>query len=330
MVNIEKDEEITISYFGDLRVFEQRQQLLKKAFGFDCACRLCSLPLEQRDAMDKRIKEIEDLHEMLDDEVSFLVNPIKCLHSIHKVLPELESEGMVDSTIPRLYTHAFKITVAHSDLARTKIFCQRALDSRVVSEGHESLAIKSLISLIEEPSRHEFYGWSERYKSSVEDTPKSLLDQTAFENWLWHFPHSQLANLRNVKSFPVFEGLDGLPEDIELASPLGRCRGEDFHDFWMPRKHWVFLGEIVHIEAVWRVRLIVKDKAGHQLPVAFYTETRGREIAASMLRFGRTVAILYAAKHVFMDGTAGIRHEDLTRLQVNPTIYPYHKMLTLV
>jgi hypothetical protein len=36
-----------------------------------------------------------------------------------------------------------------------------------------------------------------------------------------------------------------------------------------------------------------------------------------MLRVGRAVVILYAAQHVFLDRTVGIRHEDPGRLRVS-------------
>lgn len=128
--------------------------------------------------------------------------------------------------------------------------------------------------------------------------------------------HGQLANLRNIMSFPYFKGIDGLPRDWEpnYNDVIPRCMTETDSE---SQKHWAFLGEITHIEAAWRVRLIVKDKTGLQLPIAFYTETRGREIGASMLRVGYTVAILYASQHGFLDGTVGIRHEDPGRLQVS-------------
>ncbi|KAK6698995.1 hypothetical protein SNK05_011813 [Fusarium graminearum] len=119
-------------------------------------------------------------------------------------------------------------------------------------------------------------------------------------------------------SFPYFKGIDGLPRDWEpnYNDVIPRCMTETDSE---SQKHWAFLGEITHIEAAWRVRLIVKDKTGLQLPIAFYTETRGREIGASMLRVGYTVAILYASQHGFLDGTVGIRHEDPGRLQILPT-----------
>ncbi|KAK2485985.1 hypothetical protein H9L39_03965 [Fusarium oxysporum f. sp. albedinis] len=51
---------------------------------------------------------------------------------------------------------------------------------------------------------------------------------------------------------------------------------------------------------------------------AIYTEARGVEIGPSNLQVGNTVAIFYAVKHLFMDMTIGIRHEDLQYLKIFP------------
>ncbi len=75
----------------------------------------------------------------------------------------------------------------------------------------------------------------------------------------------------------------------------------------MPRKHWCFLAEIIDIESLFRVKLIVQDKAGVTVPVAFHTDGRGTEFAPSQLH---TVAILYAHQHSFLDLTIGIRQEE--------------------
>ncbi|RGP68880.1 mynd finger and set [Fusarium sporotrichioides] len=132
-----------------------------------------------------------------------------------------------------------------------------------------------------------------------------------------------LASLRNTTSFPLFSGSVGLPTETELQLLFEKSFPnpitETWQDYWQHSKHWAFIGEITHIEALWRVRLIVKDKSGHEILVAFYTETRGTEIGASMFRVGRAVVILYAAQHAFMDRTVGIRHEDPGRLRILPT-----------
>ncbi|KAH0559823.1 hypothetical protein GP486_003658 [Trichoglossum hirsutum] len=120
------------------------------------------------------------------------------------------------------------------------------------------------------------------------------------------------ANLRNEGTFPTFSGL---PEDdgIDLS----------FYDTadgfsYTPRKHWCFLAEIIDIEKLIRVLLIVRDKAGATMRVAFYTDGRGTELAPSKLQIGHTIAILYAHQHGFLDGTTGIRQEESCAVKVIP------------
>ncbi|KAH7205909.1 hypothetical protein DER44DRAFT_317826 [Fusarium oxysporum] len=118
---------------------------------------------------------------------------------------------------------------------------------------------------------------------------------------------AQLANLRDKEHFPAFEDLAW---DNHLDPHYYRERE---NGFWEPHKHWVFIGEIDL-----RVKLTVKDRDGLEIPVAIYTEARGVEIGPSNLQVGNTVAIFYAVKHLFMDMTIGIRHEDLQYLKIFP------------
>ncbi|KAH8754747.1 hypothetical protein F5883DRAFT_397548, partial [Diaporthe sp. PMI_573] len=119
-------------------------------------------------------------------------------------------------------------------------------------------------------------------------------------------------NFRNDEKFPIFAGLPG-ENDINLT----------FYDAadgfsYIPRKHWCFLAEIIDIESLFRVKLIVQDKAGATVPVAFHTDGRGTEFAPSQLRSGYTVAILYAHRHSFLDLTIGIRQEEYCGVKFFP------------
>ncbi|RYP61730.1 hypothetical protein DL770_009731 [Monosporascus sp. CRB-9-2] len=135
------------------------------------------------------------------------------------------------------------------------------------------------------------------------------------------FAKQRYANFRNEETFPTFAGLPG-ENDIDLP----------FYDTvdgftYTPRKHWCFLTEIMDVELFIRVRLIVKDKAGTMVPVAFHTDDRGTEFAPSQLRPGYTVAILYAQQHDFLDLTTGIRQEQCDGIKVDLFDSHYPKIL---
>ncbi|KAF5675877.1 hypothetical protein FCIRC_7249 [Fusarium circinatum] len=116
---------------------------------------------------------------------------------------------------------------------------------------------------------------------------------------------TKLANLQDKKHFPGFEDLSW---DNQLEHDYYRQRE---NGFWEPRKHWVFIGEIVEVDIGFRVKLTVKDRDGLEIPITIYTESRGLELGASNLQAGNTV-------HLFMYMTIGIRHEDPEYLKIFP------------
>lgn len=60
----------------------------------------------------------------------------------------------------------------------------------------------------------------------------------------------------------------------------------------------------------------VKDVDGTTLPLIFYTDGRGSELAPSQIRKGYTIAILYAQRHAFKFSEPGIRLEEPANLKV--------------
>ncbi|KAM4057247.1 MYND finger domain-containing protein [Hirsutella rhossiliensis] len=118
---------------------------------------------------------------------------------------------------------------------------------------------------------------------------------------------SQFASLRNEEAFPVFKNL---PHDLDLD--------DDYYDTTgRPIIHWCFLGQVVQIDDITRLRLVVKDKTGQVVVVAFYTG-RDHHPHHPQLRVGSTIAILYAQQHIFLDSSVGIRLETAENLKVIP------------
>lgn len=113
----------------------------------------------------------------------------------------------------------------------------------------------------------------------------------------------ELANLRDHDVFPTFADL---PHENEINLAFYRTS----NGFSYTPKKQCSLAEITDVESFIRLRLIVRDKAGREVPVAFYTDGSGGEIPQSQLRRGHTVAILYAHQHGFLDLTTGIRLEE--------------------
>ena len=309
--DIAKDEEITIFYLSTIQNRDARSLELQKNFHFSCSCSLCSLSPDQQKISDERCDEIKRLDDSIGDGVGILYTPLQTLHDVHKLLNLLESEGFTDSSIPRAYYDAFQITVTHGDIARAKIFAERAASARITVEGEDSQATQRMESLAKDPHQHRAYGETEKWRTTEDQIPKDL-SQDEFARWLWRKVDEsiQYADLRSDIYFPLFHDLPGEHTiDMEFLET-----SDGFN--YSPRKHWCFLATITDIENFIRLRLIVKDKNGHELPVAFYTDRKGSELDPSSIQEGFTVAILYAEQHGFLDCSTGIRHETPTALKV--------------
>lgn len=114
---------------------------------------------------------------------------------------------------------------------------------------------------------------------------------------------AQLANLRNLTTFPSFESAPGendIPPDYYEQNETG---------VFVPNRHWCFLGEIKDLASFIRLHMEVEDVNGQRIPIFFHTDDRGAELPPMLVQKGYTVAILYAQSHWFMSGDIGIRHE---------------------
>lgn len=84
----------------------------------------------------------------------------------------------------------------------------------------------------------------------------------------------------------------------------------------VPTRHWCLLAEITEVEYFFRLRLWAKDRSGKEFPISFYIEEDERSLDLNQFQKGRTVAILYAEQHGFLDMTVGIRQESTSTIEV--------------
>ncbi|KAJ7449995.1 hypothetical protein B0H11DRAFT_1743343, partial [Mycena galericulata] len=85
-----------------------------------------------------------------------------------------------------------------------------------------------------------------------------------------------------------------------------------------PSHHWCYLGEIVEDESSpIRVVLGVKDKDGEYVRVAFYFDDR-KSFDYKNVKIGSTIAVMYAEKHYFLDGSYGLRLEHPKFVKIFP------------
>lgn len=120
-----------------------------------------------------------------------------------------------------------------------------------------------------------------------------------------------MTELKYQKHFPSFHELPTNPKQ-QLDTTFYGMYGDRV---FLPYHHWVFLCEIESSETWLRPRFFIKDCTGKQTHVMFYLDNHVKFDYGSYV-VGHTLALFYADFHGFLDGTSGIRMEDLKLAKV--------------
>jgi hypothetical protein len=321
-------EEITIYYLGVYMNYKARQEALQEKFGFMCVCRLCFLPPEQSQESDRRLDEINRLDVLISQAGGERISssPLQILRYVDQQVRLYNEQGLDDSSFPRAFLDAAQIAIANGDLARGRIFMERAVSGWATSHGDDSTEVIKYRAITQDPSTHTLYGLSEKWRTTVDEVPRGL-EPSDFEDWLWRREYGvatapsqkpgQLADLRRRATFP---GFVDLPRDDSVDQSFYQSR--DKINFW-PRRHWCFLGEIsdfakvflLDFAKIFHLEMKIKDVDGRIAPLHFLLN----ELAPSQFQRGNTVAVLYAQRHAFK-GQPGILLEDHRAIKV-PQIF---------
>ncbi|PMD66901.1 uncharacterized protein K444DRAFT_689202 [Hyaloscypha bicolor E] len=239
--DIEKGEEITIYYLGVLNSRKDRQEALRRKFAFTCSYRLCSLPPDQSQESNRRLDEILKLDSLIG------------------------GDGLMGILA---FLDAAQIAIANGDLARVRIFVKRAVLGWIILEGDDSPNVLQYKALTQDPSKYELYGILIKWKTAVDDIPQGL-DPKELDDWLWRREKpkrpGQPADFRNRATFP---GFDDLPDENDV-SPEFYTSSDGFT--YRPRRHWLFLAEIVDFRTLVRLQMDIKDIDGRTIPLSFRT-----------------------------------------------------------
>lgn len=317
---IKKGEEITITYLKFPWSREVRQEKLWTGFKFKCTCRLCALPPDQSAEMDKTLKATYDLDALIGQGGlhGILSSPLQKLRYVDSLVSLYNKLGSNDIGLPRALLDAAQIAIAHGDLARGRIFAERAVSGWRLALGSDSTQVVDFEPIAADPRKlSDLYGLSKKWNTQVNEVPNGL-DPSDFEDWLWRrakpASQGQFANLRDRESFPGFTDLPDKPSFLHYGMAAER-----------PQRHWCFFAEIVEKNFLFRMLLNLRDVDGKQIPLFFYTDGRGRELPPAQVQQGYTVAILYPRRHYFQAGEIGIRHEEPKNIKVrNNTHFSVH------
>lgn len=309
--DINEGEEITVYYLAVHNSRQARQEALRAKFKFSCSCRICSFPPNQIQRNDEILEEIDHLDRLVGQRglEGILSSPLRTLRYLDREIQLYNMTGPDDPGLSRVYLDAAQVAIVHGDLARGRIFAERAVRSWRISGGSDSKNVIEYGALSQNPSQLPLYGMSMQWKTAVDDGPNAL-GSTEFEDWLWKRENSPRAGtqvgLHNRAIFPAFSGL---PD--KRGVDMNFYRGPD-----QPHQHWCFLAEIVDFDFLTRLHMEISDVDGRKVPLFFYTDGRGSELEFAKIQRGYTIAILYAQQHAFMFDELGIRHEDPARVKV--------------
>ncbi len=206
---IDKGDEITITYLSPLKNRTARQKALQEKFGFTCSCHLCSLPPEQSQESDRRLEEIHRLDGVIDQlgTEGILVSPLRTLRYFDQQVRLYNEQGREDVGFAQALVNAAQLAIANSDLARGRIFAERAASVWKMTLGGDSAEAIKHGALAQDPSRYKLCGISIKWKTNVYEALQGL-ESSDFEDWLWRREkpkkHGQLADFRN-RDVPEFQ-----------------------------------------------------------------------------------------------------------------------------
>ncbi|TVY73285.1 SET domain-containing protein [Lachnellula suecica] len=324
--DIDEGEEITIYYLSIDMPHEARQQALQAKFGFTCTCRLCSLPAKESQKSDKRLSEIYRLDGLVGQGglMKIMSSPLQMLRYVDQRVRLYNEQRTEDAGLPRAFLDAAQIAITHGDLARGRIFTERAVSGWLTAHGDDSKEVIENKALAQDPRKLQLYGLSMKWETAVEDFPREF-GPDDFEDWLWKREKpqrpGQLADLRNRSTFPAF---NELPDENEVDEHFYRSIDMGTYE---PRRHWCFLGEIKDHFTLTRLQMEIEGIDGIVIPLFFYTDGRGRELVPAQVQKGNTIAILHAQRHAFLFSPPGIRHEIQETIKIFPL--PLHELLRL-
>jgi hypothetical protein len=198
--DIKAGEEITIYYLAAHTGRKNRQMKLQMKFDFICSCRLCSLPSAESKQCDARLERILELGSIIDRHgvMGLFSSPKLMLGYAEEQVALYNAHTADDVGLTRVYMDAAQVAIFNSDLARGRVFVERAVSGWRIAEGEDSTNFIRHKELTKNPAKHELYGMSMKWKTKVEDVPVGL-GASDFEDWLWKrknpIPQGPVANL---------------------------------------------------------------------------------------------------------------------------------------
>jgi len=139
--DLEKEEEITISYVDPLNSSADRQKLLQAKYNFTCQCKVCSLESQELAANDKLRREILGLTNNMED--IYVSNPRKAFKFGKMKLERMEMlrQEMIE-LLPQTYLDCYELCLALEEKEIAEIFAVKGKQIAQSTRGNNSLWFK--------------------------------------------------------------------------------------------------------------------------------------------------------------------------------------------
>lgn len=95
-----------------------------------------------------------------------------------------DDQGPHDGGAAELYLFVAKLAIVEGDLAKGKVFAERAMREFTIREGDDCRVVVKQGYLASTPTRFVLHGLVSRRPSKVSDIP-TCLSHDEFEDWLW-------------------------------------------------------------------------------------------------------------------------------------------------
>jgi translation initiation factor 1 (eIF-1/SUI1) len=184
--DIEKGEEITISYLQSFENRQARQEQLQDNFKFTCACGLCSLPPDQSKVIDSNLDRIHEIDGFIAEGgvEGLVLDPQQMLSYVDEQARIWSGMQPNAVGLARAYPDAFELAIANGDLARARTFAERLVPLYLITLGDDSADAIQYSNLVKDPTKSQYYGMSMKWRTAWDDVPRGL-ESKQFEDWLW-------------------------------------------------------------------------------------------------------------------------------------------------
>lgn len=153
MRNITEGEELFTSYGEMFSCKDQRREVMKLKYGFDCNCTCCNLPVTAQRASDYCRLRLNEIDEYIGK--AGVLNPCKGLELFEEFLEILKIEGLdIPVNLGRAGYDGYQIACVAADLSKAKKYIKLAYDNFLACEGEGSDTVIKMKGFLESPKSH--------------------------------------------------------------------------------------------------------------------------------------------------------------------------------